>query len=234
VSTMASDWREYQEEVAAFFRTIGLEANTNVTVQGIRTTHEIDVLVKSSHVGFEVKWFVECKDWSTRVSKVHVLGLRQIVVECGADRGILLCEVGFQSGAIEASHLTNVWVTTLQELQNKASFDVSAMRVREFYDRLESCRMTYWEIPKEDRILKGLRPEVSTIAYSGNVIMEVCGDLLAAVVRGKFPYVSDTSYIPGTNAAGLYYGRIFDSAPEVVKVVDRLLHELEEKLGLLR
>jgi hypothetical protein len=40
---MASTWQEYQEEVAAFFRSIGLDATTNHTVQGVRTAHDIDV-----------------------------------------------------------------------------------------------------------------------------------------------------------------------------------------------
>jgi hypothetical protein len=37
-----------------------------------------------------------------------VLALRQIVTDVGADRGILLSEKGFQSGAVEAATLTNV------------------------------------------------------------------------------------------------------------------------------
>ena len=58
---MADSWQEYQEEVATFFRSLGLEAMTNLTVQGVRTTHDIDVFVKSHHVGFVVVWIIECK-----------------------------------------------------------------------------------------------------------------------------------------------------------------------------
>jgi hypothetical protein len=36
-------WREYQEDVAAFFRSLGLEAETDVTLQGVRTSHDLDV-----------------------------------------------------------------------------------------------------------------------------------------------------------------------------------------------
>jgi restriction system protein len=49
---MVPDWKQYQEEAAAFFRGLGLDAQTDVTVQGVRTTHEIDVFVTSHHVGF--------------------------------------------------------------------------------------------------------------------------------------------------------------------------------------
>ena len=74
----------------------------------MRTTHDVDVVVRSKHVGFEILWLVECKHWKTSVSKLHVLGLREIVADTGADRGIALSESGFQSGAVEAANLTNV------------------------------------------------------------------------------------------------------------------------------
>lgn len=54
---MATTWQEYQEEAAKFFRSIGLEATTNHTVQGVRTKHDIDVYVKSHHFGFDVVWY---------------------------------------------------------------------------------------------------------------------------------------------------------------------------------
>lgn len=96
-----SAWNRYQEEVASFFRSLGLEAETNATVQGIRTSHDIDVLVCSSHVGFDLIWIVECKHWGKRVSKLHVLALREIVADVGADRGILMAESGFQQGPLK-------------------------------------------------------------------------------------------------------------------------------------
>jgi hypothetical protein len=47
---MADDWKEYQEEVASSFRNLGLEADTDVSIEGVRTTHDIDVYVKSHQV----------------------------------------------------------------------------------------------------------------------------------------------------------------------------------------
>src|SRR5437899_12186894 len=131
---MANTWKEYQEEAAAFFRALGLDAETDATVQGVRTRHDIDVLVRSHHVGFDVTWLVECKHWMSRVSKLHVLALREIVADVGADRGILLSETGFQSGAIEAATLTNVHVTSLADVRRTASNEIMSMRLRELYD----------------------------------------------------------------------------------------------------
>jgi restriction system protein len=149
---MATNWKEYQEEAAKFFRSLGLDAETDVTVKGVRTSHDIDVLVKSHHVGFDVTWIVECKHWATKVSKLHVLALREIVADVGADRGILLSESGFQSGAIEAATLTNVHVTSILEARRTAKSDITAMRLRELYDRVEACKEQYWDIPKQIRI----------------------------------------------------------------------------------
>ena len=109
-------WRQYQEVVAEFFRGLGFEAQTDATLQGVRTSHDIDVAVSSTHAGFDLLWLVECKKWKTRVSKLHVLALREIVHDIGADRGIILSESGFQRGAIEAATLSNVQLTSLSDL----------------------------------------------------------------------------------------------------------------------
>ena len=44
-------WKDYQEEAAEFFRSLGLDANTDVNIQGVRTKHDVDVLVKSHITG---------------------------------------------------------------------------------------------------------------------------------------------------------------------------------------
>ena len=103
---MAVDWKEYQEEAAAFFRSLGLDAATDQSQQGVRTRHDIDVLVEIDVAGHRVKWIVECKHWKNNVSKLHVMALREIVNDLGADRGIILCETGFQRGAVEAANST--------------------------------------------------------------------------------------------------------------------------------
>jgi hypothetical protein len=53
---MANDWQDYQKEVATFFRSLGLIAETDLTLQGIRTTHDVDGVVRSQHVGFTITW----------------------------------------------------------------------------------------------------------------------------------------------------------------------------------
>lgn len=224
---MANDWYEYQEEAAAFFRKLGLEATTNATIKGVRTSHDIDVLVKSQHVGFEVTWLVECKHWKTPVSKLHVLALREIVADTGADRGILLCEAGFQSGAKEAANLTNVQPTSLGGLVVSAANDVWEMRLRELFDRMEACRVSYWDLPKALRIDKGLRPDVPESGYSGGLILQLAKETLSLALRSVYPFQVDTLL------ALMHFGKEqqFESTKQVVEVIEPLIVELEMKLA---
>lgn len=224
---MANTWKEYQEEAATFFRGLGLDAQTDVTVQGVRTRHDIDVLVKSHHVGFDVTWLIECKHWQSRVSKLHVLVLREIVADIGADRGILLSETGFQSGAIEAATLTNVHATSLAEVRKSASKEIMSMRLRELYDRIEECREHYWNIPKKDRIEYGLRPEVGDHAgYSGAKVIDLAYDLLSKAFRGTFPIKSETPAALCTQG----FERQFTTAEELVSTIEPMIGDLEARL----
>lgn len=223
---MASTWQDYQEEVATFFRSLGREATTNHTVRGVRTDHDIDVFVKSHHVGFDVVWIIECKHWSTPVNKLHVLALREIVADLGADRGILLCEVGFQSGAKEAASLTNVHLTSLATLRGTASAEFTAMQLREFFDRIENCRTRYWDLPKEARIAAGLRPNVPEVGYSGDHVIELAAELLSKASRENYPFILDSvrGFVIFRDV------RRFASATEVLMVLEELLADLEQRL----
>ncbi|HET9285281.1 MAG TPA: restriction endonuclease [Candidatus Angelobacter sp.] len=223
---MASSWQEYQEEAARFFHDLGLEAVTDFTVQGVRTTHDVDVYVKSHHVGFDVVWIVECKHWTTPVTKMHVLALRAIVADVGADRGILLSESGFQSGAIEAANLTNVHVTSLADLRGTASAEITAMRLKEIFDRIEECRERYWKIPKETRIESGLRPEVGAAGYSSVQVIELSSELIKRAFRGSYPF--DIDSVGTTLILEKIYQ--FSSPYEILSFVEPRIAELEKKL----
>lgn len=223
---MASTWNDYQKETAVFFRSLGLEADVDAKVPGVRTMHDVDVLVRSHHVGFDVTWIVECKHWKSRVSKLHVLALREIVSDIGADRGILLSESGFQSGAIEAATLTNVRVTSLNDVQRSASSEILAMRLRELYDRVESCRERYWNIPKEIRIEHGLRPEVGAWGYSSTRVLELASDLLTKAFRGIYPI--ETEALEALVTPGVPHE--FHTPEDVLAVLEPMIADLEGKL----
>lgn len=225
------EWKKYQEEAADFFRSLGLEAETDVTINGVRTKHDVDVLVKSHHVGFGITWIIECKHWSSKVSKLHVLALREIVSDTGADRGILLAENGFQSGAIEAAALTNIHVTSLAEVTNTASHDILSMKLRELYDRMVSCKEEYWKISKSNRIDCGLRPDKYEIGYSSSWVITISEDLLAKAFRGIYPIFIDKMHasLSGT-VVGQELPQKIDSLKGTVFIVESLIKNLECKI----
>ena len=132
-------WSEYQEEVADFFRALGLTADTNVTVAGVRTSHDIDVRVSAHFAGVDLLWVVECKQWKRRVTKNHVLALHTIIQEIGADRGFMMAENGYQAGAVEAAASSNITLTSLAELSVAASNHLTAYRIETIGRRLDRC-----------------------------------------------------------------------------------------------
>ena len=224
---MAADWFNYQEEAAAFFRGLGLDAQTNVTVQGVRTQHDIDVLVKMHHVGFDVTWVIECKHWKSKVSKLHVAGLRTIVQEIGADRGILLCEAGFQSGAIEAAQLTNIVVTSLANVMQSAQNDVYNLRIRELLERIESAKDRYWNIPKGVRTEHGLRQEVGDVGYSAFLVLHTANEIMGKAIRGIYPITEVTPFeLTITKSSP-----VFSSPQEVLAYLEPIIVDLENRLA---
>jgi hypothetical protein len=221
-------WKDYQEEAADFFRSLGLSASTDVTLSGVRTKHDVDVLVKINLAGFEVTWIVECKYWKSAVTKLHVLALREIVSDLGADRGIILCEMGFQVGAFEAASLTNVQITSLAALAISSKDAIYTARLRDLYDRTEACRTRYWDIPKDIRIAKDLRYDFGDeLGYSGARVIDACSELLARAFRGLYPIQTNTVHL-------LTVPRLperFNSHEDVVAALEPLLNELEAKLA---
>ncbi|MNJ21397.1 Restriction endonuclease [compost metagenome] len=219
-------WKKYQENAAEHFRALGMTASTDSEVRGVRTNHDVDVLVTSHYAGFDITWIVECKHWKTPVNKLHVLALREIVADVGADRGILLSESGFQSGAIEAANLTNIQVTSLRDATLTAAPSIYAIRLNDLLNRTAICKDRYWEIPKRERIRHGLRPEVGQASYSAVQTMEMCSDLITRALRGNFPFRSDQ-----LGALVKFGTKEFESALEVLVIVEPEITSLETKLN---
>jgi len=223
---VATSWRQYQYDTAALFRAMGFDAQADVRLQGVRTQHAIDVVVRSHHVGFDVLWLVECKHWKKRVTKLHVLALREIVADVGADRGFILSEVGFQSGAVEAAALTNIRATSLAAIRQTAGGEISSMRLRELYDLTKLCRKRYWSIPKSERIELGLRPEAPATGYSGDIVVEFAEELLGKAFRGLYPIECDSLQTYAILGGPCTFG----TAEEVLAAVGPRIAELEKRL----
>jgi restriction system protein len=99
------------------------------------------------------------------------------------------------------------------------------MRLREFYDRIESCRERYWDIPKEIRIKYGLRQDFS-LGFSGFHALNAADDLLRKAFRGTYPIETDVLH----SLAIPTIPNQLVSAEELVLALEPLLKEFEARL----
>lgn len=189
---MPKDWQEYQNLVARLFTDLGLECRTNQTLEGIRTSHAVDVYVQTTFLGMNIDWVVECKHWQTRIPKEKVLALRQIVSDLGADRGLMMAESGYQSGALQASHFTNVHLTSLSDLIETCRGDLGISKLRQVYRRIDRDRERYWSLPKDHRIDHDLRPPpIVASGYNGDATIKAIYSCVTNALLDGFPVVYD-------------------------------------------
>jgi hypothetical protein len=118
------NWKQYQDDTAEFFRSLGCDVDVEAKVKGARAEHTLDVWVRFRRFGLETKWVVENKYWNSPVPKEKVLALKSVVEDVGADRGLLLSTAGFQSGAVHASEKTNITLTDLDSFRETAREDL--------------------------------------------------------------------------------------------------------------
>lgn len=236
VAIMA-EWSDYQEKVAQFFRDLGLSAETNVTVQGVRTSHDVDVVVRSKHAGFDVRWLVECKAWKSAIPKEKVLALRTIVEDTGADRGFIMAESGYQSGALEAARLANVLLSSLADLNETLAYELGMSQLKALFARVDSCRERYWEIGKEDRIDLGLRPDVGVPGFSSTGVMDAVFHTAQRAMLDGFPIsynrtLAALSAVSGGGRIPIQPGdeNVFRTPTELFRVLDAELSEVEQRL----
>ena len=138
-------WREYEQQAAGFFTSLGLNSQIQCKVQGARAEHEIDVFVTGAVGGIEFKWVVECKDWKVNIPKEKVIVLAGIVQDVGADRGFLLSEKGFQSGALLAARATNLTLTSVADLSHNAQLHSVDTLIGRRHWELQKARFALFE-----------------------------------------------------------------------------------------
>lgn len=182
------DWFEFQEDIKDHFNSLGADAETNVRVQGVRTCHDIDVLVKTRFLGENITWIVEAKHWKSKVTKAQVLVLRSIVDDIGADRGFIISVAGFQSGAFEAANDTNVKLKTFDELKVDTKGLIEAEILKTYHKRLSFLEDRYWSHSKKMRIKYGLRH--GTADYS----MKFVGQQLLTIARTAIMAAEERNY----------------------------------------
>jgi hypothetical protein len=122
------DWHDFQCFTAHLFQQLGCTAQVDWEVAGARATHAVDVWVSSQAHGLTINWVVECKRLKRPVTKAHVLTLKAIVEDVGADKGIIVSDSGFQAGAMAAARRTNVVLMSSTDLKAYAAQQLAGGR----------------------------------------------------------------------------------------------------------
>lgn len=221
---MPPAWKEYQEAAAAYYRELGLCAETDETIVGVRGRHAVDVVVRGYRAGVNFLWIVECKWWNRRVPKAAVLTLSGIMLDVGADRGIILSRRGFQSGAPAMATESNISLTSLEEVKEDTKAEYIEYRCDELRRRCESVVSVI-----HTSGLEALRsqdddpfdwPDISIGARANGLktaIEEALGD--------RWP-VGITRVKDGQESYAF-----IDNMPDLLAVVEHILNEIEDDLA---
>lgn len=188
------EWFLFQEEICSYFNSIGASAETNVTIQGVRTSHDIDILVRTKYLGEDLVWIVEAKKWKSRVNKLQVLGLRTIAEDIGADRAFIISEAGFHRGAYEAATNTNVKLKTYEELKKDTQDLIESEIIKSYKRRLELIETRYWSHSKSIRKKYGLRGEIwdFPVQFSGLTLLQTAQSAIISAEKKEYPINLET------------------------------------------
>lgn len=225
---MAPAWKEYQYDAVAQFRALGLSAEPDQRLHGVRGYHDIDVVVRGNRAGMTFLWIVECKRWKTNVPKHAVATLQSIVQDLGADRGIILSEKGFQPGAKALAKGSNVILTSLADLredtyQEWVEYQCGALirRVKAVRDKVRSrTEVTRRGGATFARVPGGLD---TTRAYGRTGILEAVID--NGVLKDHWPLM-----VPVVDIHGVESKVRVDSFAEFLELADRELTAVEAEV----
>ncbi len=110
-------WQNLQNSVANLLEECGFSVEIERPTRGARGTVALDVYAEEVIDRRKYSIAVECKYWKSRVPQTIVHGFRTVVADTGIHKGYIVSMEGFQSGAFDASELTNISIMTWEEFQ---------------------------------------------------------------------------------------------------------------------
>ena len=111
-------WRDLQSEVGQILHECGFHAEVDITIQTARGTVNVDVYAEDRSRMPEIRYLIECKHWKTRVPKTVVHAFRAVVSDFGANVGLFVSSVGFQSGAFDVAKNSPLRLVEWREFQD--------------------------------------------------------------------------------------------------------------------
>lgn len=147
------DWKDLQVKVKEIYEDLGCEVKEDVPVKGARIKHKIDVLAFFEFAGQKFRIAIECKYWNTKVKKIQVSSLIGVLADIGAEKGIIVSKMGFQSGAHRLAAYTNIELLTFDELKKKSKLFIEKFKIHNALDRIRSLSIPFrrfqWKMREE-------------------------------------------------------------------------------------
>ena len=111
-------WQDLEARVARILKEAGLRVEQKKSLATTRGTVEIDVFAEDESTKPAIITLVECKHWKRAVPQTVVHAFRTVVVESGANVGLIVSLSGFQAGAENAASLTNLHLVDWYKFQS--------------------------------------------------------------------------------------------------------------------
>lgn len=110
-------WRDLQVRIHRILTECGMKAEIERRIELARGIVEIDVFAEDPGSTPPATYVCECKNWATAIPQGVVHGFRTVVLESGANLGMIIARTGFQSGAHAAAAYSNIRLMTWEEFQ---------------------------------------------------------------------------------------------------------------------
>jgi hypothetical protein len=121
-------WRRHELVSKAIFEALLKQSNAenlvvkhNVCIQGLKTSHQIDVFWKFRMGGLDHTVIIQVKKKKERAKKGELLLFHSVLLDIpGQPRGIFISEHGYQKGALEVASTTGIEAYEIREMNREA------------------------------------------------------------------------------------------------------------------
>ncbi|MER2492716.1 restriction endonuclease [Catenovulum sediminis] len=114
-----SDWKELQSGVCRILNEVGIDAETEKSIETPRGVVEVDVYGVDQSSVEKIRYIIECKNWGNPIPQTVVHAFTSVLHETGGHIGILISKKGFQSGSLNYVKHTNIDALTYAEFQQR-------------------------------------------------------------------------------------------------------------------
>jgi hypothetical protein len=112
-------WQQLEEMVNLAFREMGYESYRNHSVETARGNVTVDVFATDKRTSIPTNVICECKYWNKPVDQQIIYAFRSVCADIGVHYGLVISKVGFQSGAEQTRHSTNIHLLDFKQFQEK-------------------------------------------------------------------------------------------------------------------